>query len=43
MDREKFWGALVGAMDREKYSPSVVGRIVTITMIALDYATEAEG
>ncbi len=40
MDREKFWGALVGALDNEKYEPKATGKIVAIVMTALDYAEE---
>ncbi len=40
MDREKFWGALVGALDNEKYPPEAVGKIIAMVMTALDYAEE---
>ena len=42
MDKEKFWGALVNALDAEKMDPTFVGRIVTLVLRALDYAEEAE-
>jgi len=40
MNREKFWGALVGALDNEKYAPAATGKIIAIVMTALDYANE---
>ena len=40
MDREKFWGALVAALDEVKIDPEIAGSIVTMVMRALDYAEE---
>jgi len=40
MDKEKFWGALVGSLDREKYESEATGKIVSMVMTALDYAEE---
>ena len=36
MDKEKFWGALVTALDEEKLDPEIAGSIVTMVTRALD-------
>jgi len=38
--REKCWGALVGALDREMYEAETIGKIITTVMIALAHAEE---
>lgn len=43
MDKEKFWGTLVAALDDKKMDPELMGRIVTMVATALHYAEEDEG
>lgn len=43
MDREKFWGTLVAALDEAKMSPELMGKVVAAVATALHYAEEAEG
>lgn len=40
MDREKFWGALLAALDQQKFEE--IGKIVEIVLMAITFAEQGD-